>query len=154
MGQLLNLAHGLEKDLSELRQSDFDIKELAHLSTIKCRDLLRTFKKEVLKNGFSSRKEEILFFKTVKQIPMVPLIYFSEIHSFEIQFPKANRKAQQKFIVQSCLRTRPINPSVSINLQLMGEQLFGKGLSINLLLDRCHSVTFIFARGNVVSLLK
>ncbi len=98
MEYLFDLAHGLEKELLELKQSDLDIKELAHLSTIKCRDLLRVFKKEILKNGFSSQTEEIRFFKTIKQIPMVPLIYFSEIHSFEVQFPKANRKVQQKSI--------------------------------------------------------
>lgn len=98
MEHLLDLALGLEKELSELKQSDLDIKELAHLSTIKCQDLLRTFKKEILEKGFSYQKQEIRFFKKIKQIPMVPLIYFSEIHSFEIQFPKADRKAQQKFI--------------------------------------------------------
>ncbi|WP_290629412.1 RteC domain-containing protein [Altibacter sp.] len=42
-------------------------------------------------------KEEIDFFKYTKQIPLVPLIYYSEVRSFEIQFPKANLDSQKKY---------------------------------------------------------
>jgi hypothetical protein len=51
-----------------------------------------------LKEGFKSLDDEVEFFKETKQIPLKELIYFSEIHSFEIQFPKADNAAQLKFI--------------------------------------------------------
>lgn len=60
--------------------------------------ILFNYKQEILNKGFKSIKEEIQFFKETKQIPLRKLIYFSEIHSFETQFPKAGKECQLKFI--------------------------------------------------------
>lgn len=98
MEQLLKLAGKLEQELLEIKQRDIAVLEQAHLSIMRCRDLLGIFKKTILKNGFNSTQEEIEFFKYTKQIPLVQLIYFSEIHSLELQFPKADKEAQLKFI--------------------------------------------------------
>lgn len=42
--------------------------------------------------------DEITFFKEIKQIPLKELIYYSEIHSLETQFPKVGKEYQLKFI--------------------------------------------------------
>nr|WP_248912334.1 RteC domain-containing protein [Gelidibacter algens] len=63
-----------------------------------CTNLLGELKKEIVTNGFECDSDEIYFFKKLKQIPLRHLIYFSEIRSFEIQFPKADKDCQRKFI--------------------------------------------------------
>jgi hypothetical protein len=87
----------LEK-LNEIKLKNNDILNRAFRSIEVCRNLLSLFKKEIIANEFVSLKQEIDFFKNIKQIPLVQLIYFSEIHSLEIQFPKADKKAQFIFI--------------------------------------------------------
>ncbi|MDO7173199.1 RteC domain-containing protein [Mariniflexile sp. AS56] len=72
--------------------------ERANQSIIICRNLLNTFKKEIIKQGFKSINEEIHFFKNIKQIPLHQLIYHSEIRSFEIQFPRADIIKQRKYV--------------------------------------------------------
>lgn len=98
MEHLVELTEKLENELQEIGQRDVGILERAHLSVLLCRDLLQTFKKDIGETDFTSRAEEIDFFKRIKQVPLQQLIYHSEIHSFEIQFPKGSRKEQQKYI--------------------------------------------------------
>ena len=85
-------------DLKEIEDANDSILREAYLSIELSRNVLYDFKKEVISNGFKSLESEINFFKVIKQIPLIKLIYFSEIHSFEIQYPKANREAQLKFL--------------------------------------------------------
>ncbi|MCG2459454.1 RteC domain-containing protein [Flavobacteriaceae bacterium F89] len=94
--KLRSLSEELAQDLDEIKLQYEDILERAYRSIEVCRNLLSTLKKEILKDGFETIQEEIHFFKITKQIPLVQLIYFSEIHSFEIQFPKADKKSQRK----------------------------------------------------------
>jgi len=84
--------------LNEIKLKNNDILNRAFRSIEVCRNVLSSFKKEIIANNFDSLEQEIDFFKNIKQIPLVQLIYFSEIHSLEIQFPKADKKAQLKFI--------------------------------------------------------
>jgi len=88
----------LIKDLDEIKIQNEDILDIANDSIELCRNLLYNFKKEILKKGFITIDDEIKFFKKTKQIPLVELIYFSEIYSFETQFPKAGKDHQLKFI--------------------------------------------------------
>lgn len=97
---------GLEfKEISNQFLSDFDaIKSNTPIisqrsdKTIKiCRDALYLFKKELLANEVSTT-EEINFFKKTKQIVLEPLIYYSEVRSFELQLPKGDFHSQKKFI--------------------------------------------------------
>jgi len=88
----------LLQDLDEIKNQYDNILERANRSIRVCRNLLTTFKKEILYKEFQTIKEEIKFFKETKQIPLTNLIYFSEIHSFEVQFPKGNKDDQLKFI--------------------------------------------------------
>lgn len=95
---LQTLSKELLVKLDEIRLENLPILERAYRSIELSRNLLSTFKREILVNDFESINEEIIFFKQIKQIPLVKLIYFSEIHSFEIQFPKADKAAQLKFV--------------------------------------------------------
>lgn len=87
----------LEK-LNEINLKYDDILNKAYHSIQLCRELLAKFRREVFTNGFKSLEEEVIFFKETKQTPLVQLIYFSEIHSFEIQFPKIDKRVQLSFL--------------------------------------------------------
>ena len=95
---LESLIKTIPYQLNEIKTKNDNIIERAHRSIAVCRDALSELKKEVLRSGFSSMEDEIHFFKVTKQIPLENLIYYSEIHSFEIQFPKIDHKSQLKFI--------------------------------------------------------
>lgn len=95
---LLILSKKLLKDLDDIKNQNQSILERANQSIELCRNLLWVFKKEILKKGFNTIKDEIKFFKEVKQVPLIQLIYFSEIYSFEIQLPKADKGNQLKSI--------------------------------------------------------
>ncbi|WP_055436665.1 RteC domain-containing protein [Lacinutrix algicola] len=85
-------------DLYSIKHNTKTIIERSNQTILSCRNLLHSFKKEIVKNGFKSVNDEIIFFKVVKQIPLIHLIYFSEVRSFEIQFPKGDTQLQQKHI--------------------------------------------------------
>jgi len=95
---LETLGKNLLVALDEIRLENLPILEQSYRSIQLSRNLLSTFKRNILTNDFESVEKEIIFFKKIKQVPLVKLIYFSEIHSFEIQFPKADRTAQLKFV--------------------------------------------------------
>lgn len=84
--------------LNEVREKNLPVLEESFHCINLCRELLHRLKKEILTTGFDSTLSEILFFKQIKQIPLTKLIYYSEIHSFEIQFPKAGQGEQIKTI--------------------------------------------------------
>ncbi|MDN3664087.1 RteC domain-containing protein [Algibacter miyuki] len=84
--------------LGEIRNNYHEPIAVSNKSIILCRNLLYNFKKQIIENGFKTEHEEIQFFKRVKQIPLTQLIYYTEIRSFEIQFPKANKDSQKKHI--------------------------------------------------------
>lgn len=95
---LLILSKKLLKDLDDIKIQNQSILKRAQQSIDVCRNLLWVFKKEVLKKGFKTIKDEVQFFKEVKQVPLIKLIYFTEIYSFEIQLPKADKENQLKSI--------------------------------------------------------
>ncbi|MDF0716737.1 RteC domain-containing protein, partial [Muricauda sp. 334s03] len=88
----------LLKDLDEFKIQNGNILEQAYLSIKACRKLLSSYKKEIIETKFRTIQDEINFFKKIKQVPLIKLIYFSEIHSFEIQLPKGDKDAQLKSI--------------------------------------------------------
>lgn len=102
------LTQRLKKELDDIKLQNESILERAHRSIGLCRDSLSTLKKEVLSQGFKSIQDEIHFFKVTKQVPLVELIYYSEIHSFEIQFPKIDLKSQLKSIKKKKQQTQSI----------------------------------------------
>tara|TARA_R110002012_G_scaffold311668_2_gene521345 strand:- start:11252 stop:12094 length:843 start_codon:yes stop_codon:yes gene_type:complete len=84
-------------ELEKLRVKHIDVIELSENCIKLCSNVLNRFRKKIIDYDFESLKEEIDFFKYTKQIPLVPLIYYSEVRSFEIQFPKANLDSQKKY---------------------------------------------------------
>lgn len=92
------ITQNLEQQLLEIKKKSKTMIQRSNRSIEVCTKLLGEFKKEIVSNGFESVSDEIHFFKYIKQIPLKQLIYFSEIRSFEIQFPKADKNCQRKFI--------------------------------------------------------
>ena len=92
------LSKSLSIQLNEIASGNNSMLERAYRSIEVCRNLLSKFKKQVIKEGFDTMATEIRFFKHTKQVPLIQLIYFSEIHSFELQFPKADKHSQLKTI--------------------------------------------------------
>ncbi|WP_027125873.1 RteC domain-containing protein [Gelidibacter mesophilus] len=91
------LTQNLEQELLDIDENSNTIIERCKRSIVACNKLLQLFQREINKNGFSSVPEEIYFFQFTKQMPLQHLIYFSEILSFELQFPKADKVIQRKF---------------------------------------------------------
>jgi len=62
-----------------------------------CVNHLSLLRKNVVKNGFESEQDEIHFFKETKQDALHNLVYYSELKSFEVQFPKGSKEIQKKY---------------------------------------------------------
>ena len=94
-GTLLNK---FKNELNQIQLENPDIIKRTNKSIALCSEVLTVLRKEIVKHGFKDIKTEIDFFKHTKQIPLVPLIYNTEIRSFELQFPNANSVNQKKYI--------------------------------------------------------
>jgi len=92
------LSDNLILELEKLEKDSLDILGISNTAIILCRNLLTSYKKHIVKNGFECAQDEIEFFKNTKQPTLTNLIYYSEVRSFEIQFPKVNEDAQKKYI--------------------------------------------------------
>ncbi|MDC1321735.1 RteC domain-containing protein [bacterium] len=92
------LSDNLILKLKEIENDSLDIISISNKAIILCRNLLTSYKKYIVKNGFESTQDEIEFFKNTKQPTLTNLIYYSEVRSFEIQFPKVNKDAQKKYV--------------------------------------------------------
>ncbi len=88
----------LIKQLEDIEHNAQGIIERSNKSIVICRNLLCEFRKVIIANEFESIQDEIDFFKRIKLVPFSQLIYYSEVRSFEIQFPKVDSEAQLKFI--------------------------------------------------------
>jgi hypothetical protein len=98
--KLVRQSQQLLKDLEEVRQTTVNVVKRAELAIILCRELLTKFKKIMVPYQFTSPDDEIAFFKNIKQVPLANLVYYSELKSFEIRFPKGNREAQKAYILE------------------------------------------------------
>lgn len=92
------LLKDLQDELIRIKRTSKTTLEQANRSIILCRNVLSTLKKEIVLNGFESVQQEINFFKHTKRVPLKELIYFSELRSFEMQFPKGGKDSQRKTI--------------------------------------------------------
>lgn len=84
--------------LKELEAGNPKIMDCANGSIILSRQTLHKLKGLLLEKDFESIENEIYFFKNIKQTLITPLIYYSEVRSFELQFPMANISTQKKHI--------------------------------------------------------
>lgn len=92
------LSEKLLGELDAIDTSSSDVIKKCDLSITKCRDLIYQFKKKVSNLRFKTVETEIHFFKSTKQVPLSNLVYYSELRSFEIQFPFGNKEVQKKYI--------------------------------------------------------
>lgn len=86
------------KELEKIKSSSKSTMDKSREVIILSRNLLSTFKKAIIETEFTSTETEIKFFKHYKQVSLVQLIYYTEIRSFELQFPKSDSQTQEKHI--------------------------------------------------------
>ena len=97
---LENLSKELLNQLDSIQLSTLDVIKQSDLSIVLCRNLISKFNKIIVKKGFGNEALEIEFFKKIKQAPLSNLIYYSELRSFEIQYPKGNTTLKKQAIVK------------------------------------------------------
>lgn len=85
-------------ELEKIKQSSLSILDTSKQIIILSRNTLNNFKKAIIKTDFVSVIKEVEFFKHQKQISLTQLIYYTEIRSFELQFPKSDIHEQEKFL--------------------------------------------------------
>ncbi|WP_350292695.1 RteC domain-containing protein [uncultured Croceitalea sp.] len=96
--ELKLLSQNLLKELETIRLENSHVIKMCDLSLSKCREVIYHFKKKISNHAFHNIEEGIEFFKTIKQVPLSNLVYYSELRSFEIQFPLGNQKVQKAYI--------------------------------------------------------
>ncbi len=89
---------GLLWELNEAYKNIPNIVRRANHCILLCREVLSLFRKDVTLNGFKTADDEIEFFKHIKSLPLTQYIYYLQIRSFELEFPKGNIDLQRKFI--------------------------------------------------------
>ncbi len=77
----------IQKQERKLSAEASSLIDEAYKMTIYLQDLLRTIKEDVLKEGFASKDEEMLFFKQVKPNILGKLIYYNKVFRIETACP-------------------------------------------------------------------
>lgn len=95
---LKDISNDFLSHLNDVEASNPVTLDCANNAIILCRKTLHKLKNLLHQNTFQSIQNEIEFFKNTKQITSTPLIYYSEVRSFELQFPMANTNTQKKYI--------------------------------------------------------
>jgi hypothetical protein len=88
----------LHMQLKNIKEKNPDILVRSNLSISACKNVLHKMNKILIATSFPNDQEEIQFFKKVKVQPISILIYFSEIRSFEIHFPRLSKGMQRKYL--------------------------------------------------------
>ena len=83
---------------TEIRRKTSSLSEEANQMIVLCTKTLNSLKHLVSTKGFENRAAEIRFFKEVKVIPMQYLIYYTEVRSCELRFPKIGVEEQRNFL--------------------------------------------------------
>ena len=92
------------KEIEKINQGEQDkFIKYNEIITI-CTNSLSRLRSTLGSYEFSDKQEEIDFFKTIKSIPLSNLIYYSEIKSLEMNFPRINPKDQRKYILKQTVR--------------------------------------------------
>lgn len=94
------LLQELHSNLKEIKVKNSGIVTQANLSIVACRRALSQMSQTISSTCFINEEDEINFFKKIKTQPLSQLVYFSEIRSMEIQYPKGNRQVQSKYLVR------------------------------------------------------
>lgn len=136
----ISISEKFQMQLYDIERSTMDkIIKSAKLINI-CKKHLLALKNEVLSNEFSSQEEEIDFFKNIKQAPLSGLIYYIEVYSFELEFPKVCAIKQEEFIIKC---ENKINEFFTRNIEFVRY----------IELEQTHLDSFYFVRKNVENIL-
>lgn len=92
------LLQQLHDELKEIKNHHTDIINQANHTIVACRKTLSKMSQVIFTTCFLNEQEEIHFFKKVKSQPYSQLIYHSELRYFEMNYPKASRQKQKKYI--------------------------------------------------------
>jgi len=92
------LLQKLFSDLKDIKSQNIEIISQSNLSIVACRQVLSQMSQVISTTCFIQEKDEITFFKKIKAQPLSQLIYFSEIRSIEIQYPKASLTDQKQYL--------------------------------------------------------
>jgi hypothetical protein len=90
----------LTQKLFALENEDLTILEKIDSSIILCTSLLLYFQKIISISSFTKICYEIEFFKETNQVPLHNIIYYSEIRSFELHYPRLDKGKQELYIRQ------------------------------------------------------
>ncbi|MFD0798497.1 RteC domain-containing protein [Maribacter chungangensis] len=96
--RLKEISKEFSSKLDDIETNHPEILDCANSVIVLCRRTLHELKGLLLQKDFKSIENEIEFFKNIKQVTAVPLVYYSELRSFELQFPMANANSQKKYI--------------------------------------------------------
>ena len=91
---VLERIHKEEKNIGLVTDNIIDE---SHSMIIFLQDLLNELKKDVLKKGFQSVKDEIDFFKRVKPQVMGKLVYYNKVLRIEMTCPVSNGKMYSNY---------------------------------------------------------
>ena len=106
----------LYQELRTISSENSGVLNAANQAIILCRNLLLEFKTCVSKASFENIAQEIIFFKELKQHPLANLVYYFEMKSFEIHFPKGSERLQRKYIKKKLAK---LNKFFSDNLDFV-----------------------------------
>lgn len=88
----------LETEIQEIEAQVPNVIEAAKKITDLCRSRLWELRDHVVHKGFVDEAEEIHFFKQTKQVPLVHLIYYSELLDLELKISVCGKKARRQWI--------------------------------------------------------
>lgn len=89
---------GLNEKIGLILSEELNPLECYQKVILLCNQELSNLRDKVVKQGFLSQRDEVLFFKKTKQVPLVNLIYYTELRNLEINFPKNGYKNQKKIL--------------------------------------------------------
>ena len=94
------LLQELRSNIKEIKINNSGIVRQANLSIVACRRTLSEMSRTISTTCFINENDEVNFFKRIKTQPLSQLVYFSEIRSMEIQYPKGNTQVQSKYLAR------------------------------------------------------
>jgi hypothetical protein len=90
----------LSQSLLDLQNDKLSNSQRIDSSILLSRRLLIIFQKKIANSSFTRISYEIEFFKEIIQVPLHNLIYYSEVRSFEMHYPRLNKRKQKIYIRQ------------------------------------------------------
>jgi len=110
------LLQQLRFELNGIKIKQTDIVERMNFSILACRGILSKMNHIVSNSSFDNETEEINFFKNIKIFPLSQLVYYSEVRSFEIQYPKASITRQKKYLEK---KIKKVNKFFDYNIEFI-----------------------------------